>query len=224
MDQQLLNDIIQWDIKNWSKLIDLWTPVIKNNKLKKALALGERDGGLSLWLALNNKTVSCTDFKLNSLDPLPLHIKHKVEDRIKYREEDATKLSYESNSFDIVIFKSMLGAIETPEKQKKAIREAFRVLKPGGYLLFAENLKATKIHQYARKRFIPWGENWNYPTMKDLEKSCNKFKSFNYETAGFISLFGRNEAQRYYLGNLDKAFKYITPKKWHYILFGMAQK
>lgn len=224
MNQELLNDIVQWDVKNWSKLIKFWSPIIKEKSGNKALALGEREGGLTLWLALNGKEVTCTDYIQFDQTPLPLHVKYNVEDKINYKQEDATKLSFKDNYFDIIIFKSMLGALESNSNQQKALDEVFRVLKPNGVLLFAENLKASKLHQFARKKFTAWGEKWYYPSIKELETNCNKFNSFKYETNGFLSPFGRTEKQREKLSFLDKKFKFITPKNWTYILFGIAIK
>lgn len=224
MDQQLLNDIIQWDVKNWSKLVNHWKPVIESKNHKTALALGEREGGLSLWMALNNKDVTCTDYRLSDTLPLALHVKHNVQDKIKYAQEDVTNLSYKNESFDIVIFKSIIGDLKNKENQAKALKEAYRVLKPGGFLLFAENLRATKTHQFARDKFTNWGKDWIYPKLEDFKTNCSQFKSFEYETHGFLATFGRSEKQRFFLGKIDQLIKPITPKNWQYILFGTVQK
>lgn len=224
MDQQLLNDIIQWDIKNWSKALKLWEPILKDKKLTKTLALGEREGGLSLYLALNNKIVTCTDYHPFKQTPLNLHTKYNVANKIKYSLEDATNLSFEEEVFDIVIFKSMLGALRSGSNQEKALKEVYRVLKPGGYLLFAENLEASNIHRYARKKITKWGEKWHYPQLNNIIKHCNIFKSFEYKSYGFFSPFGRNRKQRVILSKLDYIFTPFTPKKWRYILFGVAKK
>lgn len=224
MDQQLLNDIIQWDIKNWSKALKLWEPILKDKKLTKVLALGEREGGLSLYLALNNKHVTCTDYNKFEQTPLKLHKKYNVTDKITYSIENATSLNFEDNLFDIVVFKSMLGALRNNSNQEKAFQEAYRVLKPGGYLLFAENLEASSVHRYARKKFTKWGEKWHYPQLNNIIKHCNIFKSFEYKSYGFFSPFGRNEKQRVILSKLDYIFTPFTPKRWRYILFGIAKK
>ncbi|MCT4582619.1 MAG: class I SAM-dependent methyltransferase [Flavobacteriales bacterium] len=224
MDQALVNDIIQWDIDNWSKALPFWEEKIDFNKHKKALALGEREGGLSLWLALLGIDVMCTDYHKFPETPLPLHKKHAITDQIKYGQENALNLSFKANSFDIIVFKSMIGALENPSNQKKAFDEAYRVLKPGGILIFAENIKATQAHQYARKKFTSWGNRWYYPTIKDLQKYSFNFESFQYQTTGLLSPFGRSEKQRKVLSKLDHFFCTVTPNEWKYILFGVARK
>ena len=44
-----LKDIIEWDIKNWSKALYFWKRYLPKQKEVQALAIGERNGGLSLW-------------------------------------------------------------------------------------------------------------------------------------------------------------------------------
>ena len=46
-----LADIIQWDVKNWSKALDFWENHYSAKAGMKVLALGEREGGLSFYFA-----------------------------------------------------------------------------------------------------------------------------------------------------------------------------
>jgi len=117
-----------------------------------------------------------------------------------------------------------LGSLGTINLQQKAINELYRILKPGGYLLFAENLKGSYLHQIVRKKFIKWGRKWKYPKINELEKMVDKFSYVNKKTYGVISLFGRNEKQRAYLSFFDKILTIITPKRWRYILFAACKK
>lgn len=224
MDQNLINDIIQWDIKNWSKALPFWENNVKFAPPQKALALGERDGGLSLWLALKNIDVTCTDYKDFEQTPLDLHKKHQVDKNISYQQADAKSLPYANESFEIVIFKSMIGALENSENQLTAIKEAYRVLKPGGYLIFAENLQATKVHQFARNKFTSWGQRWYYPSITEIKEYCKDFNQFRYKAIGFGSPFGRTEKQRNFLSGIDSITNSITPNSWKYLLFGVATK
>lgn len=125
----LLRDIIEWDVKNWSVILEFWNKSIntldKNNKIK-ALELGSRNGGLSLWLALNNIETICTDLNV-SIKAKELHTKYKVNNLISYDKVDITDIKFENDTFDIVIFKSVLGALKTKENQIKAINEIYRV-------------------------------------------------------------------------------------------------
>jgi ubiquinone/menaquinone biosynthesis C-methylase UbiE len=80
--------------------------------------------------------VVITDIVENEL----LHVKRKLADGQKYCtfvREDALNTQHESNSFDVVIMFFLLH--ELPVRRRyAAIREAARILKPGGKLIIAE--------------------------------------------------------------------------------------
>ena len=224
MDKNLLTDIIQWDVKNWGKAIPFWEPYLKGIENGKAAAFGEREGGLSLWLALNGCEVECSDY--NALDsiPLELHVKHKVENSISYSKQDITSTSFEDGSFDVVMFKSVIGALNSKKRQQAALDELYRILKPGGYLLFAENLEATGMHHFARKKFTNWGHRWRYLKWKEMDQMLDQFSETKKTTTGFLATFGRSEGQRKFLSGIDCVLNPILPKAWKYVLIAAAKK
>src|SRR5690606_8599514 len=57
-----------------------------------------------------------------------------VSDLITFKEENALHLSFADQSFDIIINEAMLTMLSDAHKEK-ALKEYFRVLKPGGILL-----------------------------------------------------------------------------------------
>lgn len=61
-----------------------------------------------------------------------------VEDRVKIREADATKLPFGDETFDIVVSNLCIHNISTPEGRRRAIEEAARVLKPGGCAVISD--------------------------------------------------------------------------------------
>ena len=147
--------------------------------------------------------------------------------RIIYENIDATKIPYE-NYFDVIIFKSILGGIgrnDNKEIQQNVIREIYKALKPGGKLLFAENLCATRLHSLFRNKFTNWGSSWRYLSLKEMNEFLSDFLSFAIETTGFLGVFGRSENQKRFLGKTDRAlFNAITPSSWKYITYGVATK
>lgn len=156
MTKELTKDIIQWDIKSWSKALSYWDRNIEWDKIQNGLELGGREGGLSLWLALKGKTIVCSDLNDVKKTAEQLHLRHNVSSLVKYQDIDASSIPYE-NYFDIIVFKSIIGGIgrnNNYEIQQKVFKKIYKALKPGGKLLFAENLIASPFHQRLRKRFV----------------------------------------------------------------------
>ncbi len=224
LSKKELADIIQWDIKNWSKCLDFWEENADLDQSKKVLALGEREGGMSLYFALKGHDVICSDY-----NPMPdttkvMHNEYGVSDKISYQKIDMKAIDLEDESVDIVVFKSVIGALGNKPDQEMALKEIFRVLKPDGVFLFAENLEGSKLHQYLRKKFVSWGERWQYVTNTDMVNWNTSFKSIKTKPVGVLGLFGRSEKQRKFLASFDVILSPITPKKWRYILFGVLKK
>lgn len=222
-----LNSILQWDVISWSKALHFWQSNVEFPKIAKALELGGREGGLSLWLALNDKQVICSDLSNTHQTATPLHQKFGVVDFIHYQDIDASKIPYE-NHFDLIVFKSIIGGIgrnNNIEIQQQVFRQIHKALKPGGMLLFAENLTASPIHKLLRKRFVQWGDSWRYISLDELKSFLQFFSSFQIKSNGFLATFGRNEAQRKFLAHLDDLiFNHICPENWKYIGYGIAVK
>ena len=227
MDEDLVKDIVGWDIVNWSKALNFWTEhVDTKSRRNNCLELGGREGGLSLWLAINDNNVICSDLETPKEYALELHKKHSCTDRIEYQGIDATNIPIE-NEFDIVIFKSILGGISRNENDKlkrETIDQIFKCLKPSGKLLFVENLEASSLHQYIRKKFVKWGASWNYLRYDEIEKLFESFENIQYETVGFLAAFGRSEKQRQFLGRIDTIIEKYIPKRKRYVVYGVAEK
>ncbi len=226
--RELLNDVIEWDICNWSHALEYWQDH-SNLELKSAniLELGSRNGGLSLWAALNGGNVLCTDLNGPTSKAQEKHKRYNIENRIRYGKLSALDIKYR-NHFDIVMFKSVLGGIgynSNKSAQKKAINQIFHSLKEGGEFWFAENLIASPLHKFLRKNYVNWGNAWGYVTVNEMTEYLSAFSNVNYTTLGFLATFGRNESQRKFLGILDnKVLNKVVPKHWHYIIIGVAKK
>lgn len=227
MQKEILKDIIQWDIDSWSKALTFWEQKVNWEHIHTCLELGAGKGGLSLWLALKVKQVICSDVSNVETNCNALHQKYNVEDKITYETMNAGNIPYKDH-FDLVIFKSMLGVVgknNNMDAIKKAIEQIHQCLKPGGVLLFAENLTATALHNYLRKKYVRWGNSWNYMSLAQIKNLLKIFSSYDINTTGFAAAFGRNEKQRNILAQADKMiFNYIIPDSWKYISYGMAVK
>ncbi len=219
-----LRDILQWDVRSWARALPLWEKHVSGPKGKSALALGERDGGLSLWLAQHGCQVRCTDLDGPSDRAKELHLRHGVSSLVVYEAQDATALRLPDGQVDIVIFKSVIGALSTKERQQQAIDEMWRVLKPGGVLLFAENLTGTALHRALRRHFIRWDNYWRYLHIPQDLDLFHAFDGVETGTTGFIANLGRNEAQRDLLARFDALVAPLVPSHWRSILYGVAKK
>jgi SAM-dependent methyltransferase len=227
MTSTLQLDIIQWDIATWSKALNYWERHTDWTKVSKALELGGREGGLSLWLGIKNIHTICSD--LGDIAPIasPLHQKYKVSDYITYASIDATDIPYE-NQFDLIVFKSIIGGIgynQNYERQKQVFKAIHRALKPEGQLLFAENLIASPLHRWLRRRFTDWGADWRYLNISELQECLQSFNEVSIKTTGFLAVFGRTEQQKKYLSYVDSSlFNYLLPDSWKYMAYGVATK
>ena len=224
MHPTLQRDIFQWDVRSWSRALPAWEGALDAGKPLNALAIGERGGGLGLLLAMHGAQVLCTDLGPMPTAAVALHQRYNVQERITYGTEDATSLSAADATYDTVIFKSVIGALGDKSRQMKAISEMHRVLKPGGMLLFAENLSGTRLHTMLRHRFTRWQGYWRYlhwPADRDLFEA---FADVRTGTTGFLANLGRTENQRDLLARLDAVLCNLVPSPWHCILYGVCTK
>jgi SAM-dependent methyltransferase len=223
-----LADFIEWDIRNWSAALDFWLAHTSLDLREcSALELGSRNGGLSLWMALQGARVVCSDVQRPPHTAARLHRSRGVLHLIEYEAIDAIHIPYTSR-FDVVLFKSILGAIgRSGDKrlQSQAVREMHRSLKPGGELFFAENLVGCPAHRFFRRKFVEWGTTWRYVSIAEMQEFLSPFSSVHYKTVGFTAAFGRSELQRNALAVLDRAIvDYLVPETWRYIVVGVAKK
>jgi SAM-dependent methyltransferase len=228
MKKKLLNDILQWDIKNWGVALDYWEENVELVEANlKCLELGGRQGGLSLWLALKGHQVICSDLTETKKNAEKIHNQYTLPEVIEYKDIDATDIPF-SNYFDIIVFKSIIGGIgynNNKINQQKAFESIYTALKPGGKLLFAENLEGSFLHRFFRRRFTKWGNAWRYITLEETKTFLEKFKHVTIQTTGVLGTFGRNEKQRKLLATLDHiALNKLLPKSAKYIVYGIAEK
>lgn len=228
LDRELVRDIVQWDATNWAEALRYWERAIDwRGAARKCLELGAGGGGLSLWLALKGQDVVCSDLNGVGEKALELHDRYRVRPSIRYEAIDALRIPYEG-CFDVIVFKSMLGGIgrdDNKARQAAAMSEIRKALRPGGKLLFAENLSGAPFHRWARQSFVAWGKSWRYVSIAEMKEFLMDFASFDLRTTGVMGLFGRTEGQRNALGWIDQAcLKALVPPSCRYIAYGVATK
>lgn len=221
-----LADIFQWEVRSWSRAYPLWRKHLKAGEgvLQQALALGERDGGLSLMLAHHGYLTICSDLHGPTEQARVLHQRAGVQGRMTYAPIDALAIAQPDNSFDVVAFKSMIGALGSKARQAQAVREMHRVLKPGGVLLFAENLHGSPLHVRLRKRYVAWDHYWRYLDPVADRDLFAPFGTVDDATTGFVANLGRTAGQRDLLARLDGVVLPLVPVRWRTIWYGAAIK
>ena len=249
-----LFDVLQWDVYTWKKALYYWDMVlsewISSRSLGDAQVLGEiqaagevqtvgdmqavaeiraldigaRDGGLSLYLANKGIRVTCTDLHGPSEQAREMHHRYEVQDLVEYAEVDATSMPFDDESFDLVVFKSMLGAVGQSlgiPAVDRVIAEVRRVLKPGGMVLFAENQEGSRFHQWARPRFMPWGATYYYLPQSEIKRLFSNFEGFGFQAYGFTACAKKDFLP---LAILDRIICLTKQSKRYYMVFGHALK
>lgn len=218
-----IRDILKWDYENWKHAIYYFDEHIDFESIDSCLEIGARSGGLSLWLALHGKTnIVCSDYVDNSLIASEMHRNYNVS--ATYKVIDATSIN-EKEKYDLICFKSVLGGIgcnDNKAAQYQAIQEMYSALKPGGVLVFAENLVGTSFHMYLRNHFRKI--DWRYLNLEELKDMTSIFSDVQFITYGFLGTLGRNEWQRYILSKLDTLINIVIPNKKKYIAFFICRK
>jgi arsenite methyltransferase len=99
-----------------------------------------------------------------------------VADRVRIENCDARKLHYPDNTYDVVLSSTVIHNIPDREERAGAVREMWRVLKPGGQLLIFDILHTGKYAQVLRDAgaadvtVSPLGFLWCVPTKSLLAK------------------------------------------------------
>ena len=197
----------------------IWSKHLEINRGKYILEVGSRYGGLSLMLAKEyDMEVICSGL-INPKDiSQKNHNKYSTNYKIKYDTVDCLNIPYEDNTFDIVIFKSVIGALGSEYGQKIAFCELHRVLKPGGVLLFAENLNSSFLHTYLRRKYSPWNSYWRYLELNEIKLFLNKFNSVEMNTTGFFANLISNKSGKKFASYVDYFIEKMLPKKVRYIV------
>lgn len=228
-----VQEIIEWDVRNWSQLMHHWLPVLEQlPRDSKVLAIGERNGGLSLWLALMGFQVTCTDITDVAASATPLHVKYGVQDRIEYRQLDIVNDEWEAGQFDIIIGKSVIGGVKPTrsrsssrnfEALEQAMHNIHRLLKPGGYFFSAENLQGGLLNRYMRKR-LKGGKGWYYLSLPELNRLFNAFSLVQTKTFGILPTFFSSKSVNMFMYFINRSLQPVLPDSSKYIAFTIARK
>lgn len=230
-----MHDVIEWDVFNWSHALWYWSQAVNTipKEGAKVLCLGERNGGLSLWFALQGFQVICSDFQGPKEEAYKLHERYGVADRVQYADISIFRIPFADNTFEVVACKSVVGGLKldykdkrsrTIENQKLAVEEIRRVLKPGAIFCGAENMQGSWLHMSARKLLKGDKIGWRHINVSEIHQLFSEFDNVRFLFYGFLgSYYGNNTVNRISSG-IDRLLSRILPNRWLYIGFIVARK
>ncbi|MBI3519258.1 MAG: class I SAM-dependent methyltransferase [Bacteroidetes bacterium] len=226
MNKKELKDIINWDVETWKEILPYWEKQLLNYDKATSLCIeiGARDGGITLWMALNGFKMTCSDNYYDLEDAKKLHSEYNIIERIEYKQIDLLNWK-EDEKYDVIVLKSVFGALQNEISIRSAVDNIFGNLKKGGILLFAENSKGAFFHQKLRKKYTDWGNIWFYFDDELIKRLFDKFGVVEVRYNGVLTVFGNRVGLSTIFSKLDKYFfNKITPNRVKYMLFGYAKK
>lgn len=112
----------------------IFKKLCKPNKDNTILEIGCGDGEFTKRLADLPSKIVGTDITPKVIARAKRYFNTKIYRKVSFKADNAEKMSFSNNSFDIVCGISILHHIDT----NKALKESFRVLKRGGSIFFSE--------------------------------------------------------------------------------------
>lgn len=124
----------------------------------KILDIGCGFGKISLQLASIGYSVTGIDInteaiRLSEAAAKSLDLDKKAEGRAEFNVGNASSLPFREASFDFEVIQAFLTTVPDSQERARIIQEAFRVLKPGGYLYLADFGQNWHLQLY-RNRYI----------------------------------------------------------------------
>ena len=118
------SEVLRFSRAAYADMYRLMTKVL--TKEMDVLELATGTGLIAINIAGAVRSITATDFSPKMIETAKKKI---VPENVRFSVEDATALSFDDNSFDVVIANHMLYHVPDVER---ALREIARVLKPGG--------------------------------------------------------------------------------------------
>jgi SAM-dependent methyltransferase len=231
-----LDEVLHWDVDNWRGCLEFWEPWLRGFDCKstRVLVIGDNRGGLSLWFAWKGFQVICTDYEMPDARAAALLRQWNLSNHVTFAQADIFALEFPTASIDIVACKSVVGGLKkehrrastrTLENQKMAVNEVWRVLRPGGVFLGAENMTGTRLHQLIRWIRHRGYLGWRYLSLQEMTWLFDKYGSFEQKAYGILGAYGPNwRWMRKLLLGFNRSLSHLLPKSWCYISYIRARK
>lgn len=173
----------------------------KRLELLQGLFRGREDGsfleiGSASWIAwiANNgvrpKSLTCINISEVELEK-GVSSAERSEVKPQFRIMDANALEFADGTFDVVYGGGILHHLDF----EKAVDEVYRVLKPGGIMVFQEPLDLNPIG---------WVVRWATPAARTPDERPLRFKELNYLRSKFDTTFHHEQFTSVPLGVLSR--------------------
>lgn len=120
--------------------------IAPDQTFQNILEVGGGQGGLTALLYPRSQVTNI------DLNPQYAQAPCNQQERVRFVQGDATALPFKSHSFDAI---TMFDVLEHIPDHEKAVSEALRVLRPGGFLLISTP-----------------NENWRFPYYRFMKSIC----------------------------------------------------
>lgn len=126
-------------------------------------------GGSSLWLGKNigckatGITLSARQIEIGT----NLALKSGLDDRVHFEKKDYTETGFPDACFDVVW--AVESVCHTKDKND-FVKEAWRVLKPGGKLVIADFFQEPGLNEKEAQLMLDWAHGWTCDHFIGLEK------------------------------------------------------
>lgn len=135
-----------------------------------------------------------------------------LETQATFEVQDFCKTTFQQNTFDVILAcESVCYAID----KKLFLKEAHRILKPGGRLIIADGF-VSKTENNKHKYIQLWLNGWQVNYLESPERMELFLKELDFKNIGYrdISKFIKRSSKRlywiYFLANIYLFFKSIT--------------
>ncbi len=119
--------------------------------------------GVDVW---NPQDLSC-----NSIDAAKANARIEgIADRVRFETCDLRKLMFPDNNFDVAVSFAVIHHLPESDWQDQAVREMYRVLRPGGRILIFDTFHTGRYAEVLRERgaadiaLSPWNLLWCAPS------------------------------------------------------------